>query len=66
MFEEDKGFYETIKTLGMQAKKPIILTCQSTGFLRSLGVEYSHVEITPHNIVSVYKVRMSYVVLLVE
>ncbi|XP_067951247.1 uncharacterized protein [Watersipora subatra] len=47
-FEEDKGFYETITALGLEAKKPIILTCQSSGFLQSIGVEHTCVEITPH------------------
>ena len=47
-FEDDKGFHDTIRTLGQQAKKPIVLTCHTTGFLNDLDVEYTHVHITQH------------------
>ena len=47
-FEDDKGFHETIRTLGQQAKKPIVLTCHTTEFLKDLDVEYTHVHITQH------------------
>lgn len=48
IFEEDKGFYDSIRIIGLEAKKPVIITCQSTQFLKTLGLEYTHVEITPY------------------
>ena len=63
-FEDDKGFHETIRTLGQQAKKPIILTCHTTGFLKDLDVEYTHVHVTQHLDVSLSNPNLAVIFLL--